>query len=317
MPLFVPDYNYLAIHKMMLSDKVRTTSYCRAIEEVVCDGDVVVDIGSGTGILSMAAARAGAKQVYAIERGQVAALSERIIADNGLSDKITVIRQDSIDVNLPEKADMIVSEWMGTHVFQENMLPALIDARERFLKPGGKMLPGNIRLYIAPLRHNPIFHGEIGCWQEKIEGFSFAKLADASKNDTYIATISADNITHEGCRLHEIDLNEIRANGNIEMSAEFTFDHSDQIEGLCGWFDATLTDTRILATGPGLAQTHWQQLIYPCYPAIKVDKGDTLEIKLTVEPCNGFVNFRWDIRLLESDILRSFATNENYESLKL
>jgi type I protein arginine methyltransferase len=103
-------YAEIEVHRTMVCDRVRTEAFCRAIEEVVRPGDTVLDVGAGTGILSVFAARAGAARVYAVERTAVAALAQELAAANGVADCVHVIHGDVLDLELPERVDVIVSE---------------------------------------------------------------------------------------------------------------------------------------------------------------------------------------------------------------
>jgi len=138
----------------MLKDQVRTNAYRDAIEgnpEAFKD-KIVLDIGAGTGILSIFAARAGAKHVYAIENAEIAFFAREIIKNNGLADKITVIKGKMEEITLPvDKVDIIISEWMGYFLLYESMLDSVLWARDRYLAPNGKMFPDRAIIYIAAI----------------------------------------------------------------------------------------------------------------------------------------------------------------------
>ena len=121
----------------MIKDWVRCEAFQRAITEAVKPDAVVLDIGAGTGLLSMFAAQAGARKVYAVERTAIAETARLLIEENGLSDRIEVIQNDIDAVDLPEQVDVIVSEWLGGYALDENLLPIVIRARDRWLRPGG------------------------------------------------------------------------------------------------------------------------------------------------------------------------------------
>ena len=139
------------LHVAMLSDRARTASYLEAIRNVVRPGDVVVDIGTGTGILALAAARAGARRVYAIEVGRVARIARRIFEANDVSDRIRLVRGLSTRVRLPERADVLVSELVGNEPLGERVLGVTKDALRRLLKPGARLVPSGIRLVGVPV----------------------------------------------------------------------------------------------------------------------------------------------------------------------
>ena len=145
-------YSSFYIHEEMLKDTVRTRAYQNAIEGNPFDfkDKIVMDIGCGTGILSIFAARAGAKHVYAIENAEIALYAVEIIKRNGLSDKITVIKGKMEEITLPvPQVDIIISEWMGYFLLYESMLDSVLWARDKYLVKGGKMLPDKVEMYIA------------------------------------------------------------------------------------------------------------------------------------------------------------------------
>ncbi|MBI3928042.1 MAG: 50S ribosomal protein L11 methyltransferase [Armatimonadetes bacterium] len=135
-------------HIAMLNDRSRTSAYLDAIQATVREGDVVLDIGTGTGVLAMGAARSGARRVYAIERGQIAGLAARMFE---AFDNITLIRGSSHDVELPEKADVFVSELLGDEPLGEGLPSSANDAFKRHLKPGARCVPSHLKVFAVPL----------------------------------------------------------------------------------------------------------------------------------------------------------------------
>lgn len=312
MPMFLPDYNCTSIHKLMLGDRVRTSSYCKAIGRQVTAGDIVVDLGCGTGILSLAAARAGARRVYALEMTRIALVAKRIIGDNNLQDVIQVIHQDSRSTELAEKADLLVSEWMGVHVLQENMLPALCDARKRLLRPGGRIIPEKVTLWLAPIRRNPILADEVIPWNSSVEGFSFSEMMNLALNDTYIARMRPEELTHGGCPVLEIDLYDVEPAEQVEVCARFWFERPEVVEGLCGWFVTDLTKDVVLDTAPSAPATHWQQAVYPCYPSLQVSAGECLEARVVFENGLAHVDTSWSLAVVDKGVCHEYSTKKNY-----
>src|SRR5262245_60493493 len=144
-------YQAAPIHAVMLNDRARTRAFIDGIASAVRPGDVALDIGTGTGVLALAAARAGARRVYAIEATSMADVAEQNARANGMSDRITVIRGRSTDVNLPEKVDVIVTEMIGHHALGEGLIEVVNDAMSRFGHAGTRVVPEGVELIGIPL----------------------------------------------------------------------------------------------------------------------------------------------------------------------
>lgn len=149
---------------------MRTKAYQRAIEEnpEVFKGKIVMDIGAGTGILSIFAARSGAKHVYAIENAEISYFAEEIIKQNGFADKITVLKGKVEEVKLPVKeVDIIISEWMGYFLLYESMLDCVLWARDTYLnKKTGKMFPDKCIMYVAAIEDERYRNQKLNFWKD-------------------------------------------------------------------------------------------------------------------------------------------------------
>jgi len=147
-------YSSYYIHEEMLKDSVRTRAYQRAIEDnpESFKDKIVLDIGCGTGILSIFAARAGAKHVYAIENAEIALYAREIVKRNGFEKQITVVKGKMEEVKLPvDKVDIIISEWMGYFLLYESMLDSVLWARDKYMVKGGLMFPDKCQMFVAAI----------------------------------------------------------------------------------------------------------------------------------------------------------------------
>ena len=173
-------------HARMLHDTRRTGDYLAAIGKAVRPGDIVLDIGTGSGVLAVAAARAGARRVYAVEASDIAEVAARVFAANQVQDRVTLLPGWSRTIDLPEPADVLVSEIIGNEPFEEEILETTLDARRRLLKPGARLIPNALTLLVRPLllpeaeaRQRALGRGAVERWRG-LYGIDFEPLLGAA-----------------------------------------------------------------------------------------------------------------------------------------
>jgi predicted RNA methylase len=295
-------YGELSIHRWMLRDQRRNEAYQRALEHVVRPGDVVLDVGAGTGILSIFAASSGARKVYAVERTQVADVARRMVEHNGHAERIDIIQCDLEDLALPEKVDVIVSEWMGGFGVDENMLAPLVMARDRWLKPGGKIVPGRVTASLAPASL-PDFDEEIAYWRSRPHGVDTSVIATMTTHETFHtqtpltpdALVAAPQVmwSHDPytCSLEEADR---------PFTARLTFEaaRAGMLSGFLAWFTAEMGDGDTLTNAVGAPDTHWGRTWFPLDRAIEVAAGESFDVELHCDPSSqGSCELYWSVKL--------------------
>ena len=268
-------------YRAMLADEVRMRAYSRAIEEVVRPGDVVVDLGAGLGILSMLAVRAGAERVHAIELGDAAALMREVVAQNGMADRIVLHEAHSLDVRLDERADVLVSETLGSFAIDENTLPFTRDVRERLLVPGARMIPRELELFLAPVEV-PEEHRLASFWDD-VYGFDFSAARRQMLSRMRVADVSPKAPLASPQRSARIDLAADDRTG-IAVRHLFPIVRAGTAHGLAGWFTAKLCEAVSIHTAPGRPSTHWRQAFFPFHAPVDVVEGDVMEVKLRLGP---------------------------------
>src|SRR5881396_287245 len=139
----------LAGYGQMIADEGRMDAYSRAMQRAIGRESIVLDIGAGTGILSLLACQYGARKVYAVEPSSVIGLAREAARANGFADRIQCIQALSTEIHLPEKADVIVSDLRGVLPLFQDHLPSIVDARRRLLAPGGHLIPKQDVLWAA------------------------------------------------------------------------------------------------------------------------------------------------------------------------
>ncbi|MBA0696635.1 hypothetical protein Goari_003172, partial [Gossypium aridum] len=268
-------YGQLLHQQNMLQDYVRTGTYYAAVIENRVDftGRVVVDVGAGSGILSLFAAQAGAKHVYAVEASEMAEYARKLIAGNpALAQRITVIKGKVEEVELAEKADILISEPMGTLLVNERMLESYIIARDRFLVPNGKMFPSIGRIHMAPFSDEYLFveiANKALFWQQQnyygvdltpLYGSAFQGYFSQPVVDAFDPRLL---VSPPLC--HVIDFNEIKEEDlfEIDIPLKFIASVGTRVHGLACWFDVLFNGSAVqrwLTTAPGAPTTHWYQI---------------------------------------------------------
>ena len=290
-------YSSYYIHEQMLKDKIRTGTYQDAILQNpdVFKDKIVLDIGSGTGILSIFAAKAGAKHVYGIEFADIADYANEIIKKNNLSDKITIIKSKVEDVKLPvDKVDIIISEWMGYFLLYESMLDTVLFARDKWLNKDGYMLPDHCTITLAGIEDTDYKASKVNFW-ENVYGVDMSCFKNAVIAEPLVDVCPQKLINTSSCRIFEIDLYTVKKE-DLDFSSkyELTFTtNNDRFSGLVAWFDTgftKLTKKFNLTTSPYHKSTHWSQTIFYTKNDLKVNKGDKVTGSIAVRKSK--TNFR-------------------------
>ncbi len=295
-------YRNLSNHGSMLQDEVRCKAFRDALFEVVTPDSVVLDIGAGTGILSIFAAQAGAKKVYAVERSPVAQCARQIISDNGLSDRITVLQGEMEDLELPEKVDVIVSEWLGGYGVDENLLPIVIQARDRWLKPGGIMIPGTTTSWMVPA-YDQYLQEEIEFWYSRPYGVDLSIMGDDTqrRSEPSCHHIKPEDLACEAQLMWTVDSHTCTAaqsGGTFEAKLDFISECEGEINALAAWFETKSARTVKLSNAPACPDTHWGRTVFPIGETVHVRKGTRIKVHFVHEPYGkGHSNAKWTVEI--------------------
>jgi protein arginine N-methyltransferase 1 len=272
-------------HRTLIADTGRNTALMAALRRVIVPGQsIVADIGAGTGLIGFMAARLGAKSVTLYESEAVIQVAREIARANKLRN-VHFVPMHSTAVENPEKADIIVSETLGNYAFEENMIQTLEDARRRFLKPGGVIIPGSVEQYIAPVvaRH---LSDELDAWRRvgaslRLE-LDMTPARTMSRNNIYVRRLNRADLFENGAsgvvwdRVDFMKPNKPSRSGR----AQWAMKKNITITGAALWWSANLADGVTLATGPEAVPTHWEQLYLPVLEPIDVKAGETLAVRV-------------------------------------
>jgi precorrin-6B methylase 2 len=284
-------FGNLNVHNRMLNDRTRTSSFLAGIEEVVTTGDVVVDIGTGTGVLAVAAARAGAKHVYAIEASEIARSAEVVFEANGVADRITLVRGWSTRTTLPNRADVLVSEIIGNDPLAEGVLEVIMDARKRLLKPGARLIPSQVRVFALPVAlprdermKHVVVEESLANWRSWY-GIDFSPLVQV-RNDTlpafYVKPQRARiwETLGEPILLKAIDFGDFKYPISLDNTTTLEVNTTGKLDGLLLYFELELGPTTRLSTAPAQADrnNHWRSPVWMLRDQFVLQDGDRLRV---------------------------------------
>lgn len=283
-------------HDQMLADRVRTDAYWAAISKHIGPEDEVIDLGTGTGVLASFAAKQGAR-VHAVEHGPIAAAAEAVASENGL-DNIVFHRTHSGSLELPHKVDAIVHEQIGEAAYDERVVENVSDLRDRLLKPGGKIYPSRLDLYIEPVQLREGFRVPF-VWQQRLHGIDFSpieRLAEPSHRYLYRVNhpFPFGHFLCEPRPVVEIDLATVRpADLPREISYEREVTEPGSFDGYAVYFDARFDEEIWFSSSPAAAPTHWGAPFMRVLPRA-VERGDTIRLEFTAGDLAAPATWQWE-----------------------
>lgn len=267
-------------HRLYLSDRARVDAFARALAEVVRPEDVVLDLGTGTGILGMLACRAGAARVYALDSGPMAGLAREIVRANRFDDRMAVLRSHSMQTVLPEPVSLIVTDQIGNFGFNAGLFEYLSDARARLLAPGGRTVPAWVELCVG-LAEYPQLREQIDFWDQRPAGLNYAPAAEVARSTGYPLPLEASHLLSGGAAALRVEPPD--AVSTLSASVTEIVERAGTIDGVAGWFRAGLSPSVTMTNAPGHPQRiNRRPVMLPFATGRRVAAGDRLEIKLRI-----------------------------------
>lgn len=266
-------------HRTLIADRVRNEAFGRALAAVIKKGETTVaDIGAGTGLLALMAARLGARQVFLYEAAEVAGVATKALKANGARN-CHLFPCHSTEMVDPPKVDVVVSETLGNYALEEHIVETLADARRRFLKPGGTLIPRRIEQFVAPVTSDRI-HGELSAWDET--GFDLSAAKAMSLNNIYVRSIPEKDLLGAGASAQIWDAIDFASDNRSTRKGEagWKLKSSTTIYGFATWWTAELAPGIALSTAPGAPRTHWEQLYFPLLSPMEAKTGETVGVAL-------------------------------------
>lgn len=252
-PVLFGNYAGIEVHRRMLVDEVRLDAYRRALEAVVKPGDVVIDAGSGSGVLAVMAALAGAEKVYALEQSDFAEMIPVVAEASGVGDVVEVVRGDFMFTETPRKARVMVTETFGAWAFAEDPVPDVGACKARNMTEDAVVIPGSVKLWAAAMPTAP--RAIYTPFRKREDGVDLTPLMLDAAGRGHIMVVDPETV------------------GEAQLVAEVVFPGPETITGtitlaepceaLCCWYDLEMAPGITLSTSPHEPVTHWKQSVLP------------------------------------------------------
>ena len=303
-------------YRNLLAQPERLSKMREAIGKAVTPGDIVIDIGTGIGTYAVMAAQAGASVVYALEPDRVADVAARVFEINGVRDRIVLLRQRTDETDLPEQADLIITEDFAPWFFDDHLYHLFVSSRSRILKEKGGVIPARIRVRgvpwggpppgidpasdVTPQINRSLWKSRAGSSDfdlSDIHGVDLSPLEETVLNTPDAAGIPPGGALAEGVDLFEWDLARLAPEpGETAVTWEAT--RSGMVWGLGLWMDMTLWPGIEYSNAPDTGEMSWGQGHFPLSSPLPVDVGTVLEGEIDYQnDPTGMVWWRWKIQI--------------------
>jgi len=289
---YFDSYAHFGIHEEMLKDEVRTLTYRNSMyhNKHLFKGKTVLDVGCGTGILSMFAAKAGAKKVIGIECSSIVEYAQKIVKANNLDDVVEIIKGKVEEVSLPEgidKVDIIISEWMGYCLFYESMLNTVLYARDKWLAPGGMIFPDRATLYVTAIEDRQYKDEKINWW-DQVYGFDMSCIRKTAVSEPLVDVVDPKQVVSNSCLVKEVDMYTVKIE-DLSFSAPFHLQmrRDDYMQAIVAYFNIEFTKCHKrtgFSTSPESRYTHWKQTVFYFNDYVTVKKGEEVCGVFAVKP---------------------------------
>jgi ubiquinone/menaquinone biosynthesis C-methylase UbiE len=275
----------------MIADKGRTSAYARALEQLVTPDSVVLDIGTGAGIMALLACRAGAARVYAVEPAGIIDVAREAAAANGFANRIRFIQAMSTEIDLPEQVDGIVAEIHGVLPLFQQSVTSIVDARDRFLKTGGWIIPARETMWTAVVS-SPRAHAEVvDPWNTEY-AFDFSGAAWRAANQCRRRRFNASELATPPHCWATLDYAAL-AGPNVSGHISWTLERAAIGHGIAAWFDTEAAAGIGFSNSPSSEEHIFAEMFFPWPEAVQLATGDKVAVQLRADLVGSSYVWSW------------------------
>lgn len=259
--------------------ETRAQVYLRALEQAIRPGDVVLDLGAGTGLFSLVACRLGARRVHACDTNPAVQVARELARKNGFGDRVVCHEQRSDRLTLPEPVDVVVSDLRGILPLHGRHLPTLMDARKRLLRPGGALLPCRDLLWLALAETPQDYQRVVLPWDKHDFGFDLGPWSSLLAHTWISAQPKAAQLVSPAVEWATVDYGTVDS-PDVANRVTCTASRAATVHGFFLWFDATIAAGIGFSAGPDAAKLPYGCGFFPWPRPVAMQSGDVAEIDL-------------------------------------
>ena len=272
-------YGSVSKQQGMALDPIRNQWYLTQLQRLITPNSVVLDLGAGLGTLGLFAAKLGAKKVYMVEPQNIIKLIPKLADDNAVADKVVCLQGTIETVHIPEKVDIIISVFTGNFLLEENLLPSLFYARDKYLKKNGKLLPDSAQMWAVPVTIPKYHEQHIKKFDQPHNDLNVSALKKYLSNEIVIAHfIKPHHYISEPQLVKTVDFIESHS-ARCHQTNTFEALRTTTCQGFVGWFKI-FSSENALSLSPSDAKTHWTPLLFLSEKTIKVKFKDNISINI-------------------------------------
>jgi len=296
----------LDFHRSLVADHVGQEAFRRAIDAVVSPGDVVLDLGTGSGLHAGFACLAGARRVYAVDREPIVELARQIWRASGCADRVVGIHAFIDDVTLPEPVDVLVANLGVDDLF--TLVPR---AAHRFLKAGGRIVPSTVTFFAGPVESGALRTRCLDVWSPRY-GLDLTPGRTVAANTVHDWRLEPEHLLAPGTCLGEC----VVGDRNVRLSSRhrMAVTRSGRVDGIATWMLERLAGDIVVSTAPpnDLPLDIWPNAFYPVDPPVPVEGGDELEVALDTGGSGWGTVWRWEVVHLRAGQQLARATHSTF-----
>jgi protein arginine N-methyltransferase 1 len=280
----------------MIADRERFEAYRKAISHTVRPGDVVLEIGCGPGVFALLACQAGARRVYAIDSEEIVHFARELAAANGCAERMEFIQCDSRKLQLPQSVDVIIADLRGSLPFFGYAIASLEDARQRFLAPGGRLIPQRDILRAAVIEADDFYSALTSPWVKSVPSLELSPALSLMLNGSYTTQFDGGQLLTDSQRWGVLDYS-VGAKASLAANLDFAATRAGIGHGICLWFETELVSGIGYSSWPHSSRTVYGQMFLPWLEAVPVQPGHRICVSLQANLVGEQYIWRWETKI--------------------